>query len=236
MNAVGHKPEEKTAIARTVPPLEGGDHLTRAEFERRYSARPDIKKAELIEGVVYMASPVHAAHGESHGDVLTWLGLYKAMTPGIRLADNASTRLDIDNEVQPDVCAWIDESAGGQLRVTEEGFLEGVPEFIVEIAASSASYDLHDKLDVYRRNGVQEYLVLQVYEQETSWYRWQEGKYEPLPLDDEGIIRSQVFPGLYFRPSLFWNGDLAGLLAVLQQGLDSREHQAFVARLKEESS
>lgn len=214
------------------PPLNSGDRLSRAEFERRYSARPDIKKAELIEGVVYVASPVYPQHGEPHSDIIGWLSVYRAATPGIRVSDNTSLRLDVDNEPQPDVCVWIDDPTGEALRAPRDSFLEITPDLIVEVAASSASYDLYDKMNVYRRNGVQEYLVLLVYERETRWYEWQAGEYQLLEPDEDGILRSRVLPGLWLHPERFWEGDLAGVLAVLQQGLASPEHEAFVKTLQ----
>jgi Uma2 family endonuclease len=135
-----------------IPPLENGDHLSRAEFERRYSAYPDMKKAELIEGVVYVPSPVSLEHAEPHSRIITLLGTYLGVTPGTHLADNVTIRLDLDNEAQPDASLWLDEEVGGKARATEEGYLSGSPELIVEVAASSAAYDLHEKQRVYRRN------------------------------------------------------------------------------------
>src|SRR3954471_14731961 len=86
-----------------VPELENGDRLTRSEFERRYESMMDLKKAELIEGIVYMPSPVrHGRHGHPHNHVSTWLGVYEAGTPGVEAGDNATIRLDLDNEPQPD--------------------------------------------------------------------------------------------------------------------------------------
>lgn len=217
---------------RSLPPLHNGDHLTRAEFERRYAAYPHVKKAELIEGVVHMPSPVSVNHGKAHANAIAWLGLYRANTPGLHLADNATIRLDLENEVQPDAVLYIASERGGQL-VVEDDFLSGAPELVVEIAASSAAYDLHEKLRVYRRNGVQEYLVLLAHEQETRWFQLVEGAYKLLQPGEEGVLRSQVFPGLHFQSDLFWADELAELLQVLQQGLDTTEHEAFVARLKE---
>lgn len=148
-------------LAPVAPPLlENGDHLSRCEFERRYLARPDIKKAELIERMVYIPSPVRAkSHAEPHARILTWLGVYCASTPQVQLGDNATVRLDLDNEPQPDALLRLQATAGGRSSVSEDDYVEGAPELIVEVASSSASYDLHDKLQVYRRNGVQEYIV-----------------------------------------------------------------------------
>jgi len=221
-----------SASAQSSPPLNSGDRLSRAEFHRRYLAQPEIKKAELIEGVVYVASPVRIKqHSQPHSYVVGWLMVYCAATPGIRMADNGTLKLDVDNEPQPDVSVWIDEKLGGQARIGSDDYLEGAPELIVEVAASSAAYDLHDKRNAYRRSGVQEYLVLLPYEQQIVWYTWQEGEYHELVADAEGILRSLVFPGLWFNPARFWAADLAGLLVVLQQGLASPEHVAFTERL-----
>jgi len=217
------------------PPLHAGDRLTRAEFERRYQSHPEIKKAELVEGVVYMPSPVRfEKHSDPHFNIITWLGTYRAATPGIRGGDNATVRLDFENEVQPDALLRLESRHGGQSLVTRDDYLEGPPELVVEIAASSASYDLHDKRRVYARNGVQEYLVVQMYEQRVDWFVLREGVYETLTPAEDGVLRSQAFPGLWLQPAAFWSGDLAGMLAVLQEGLASPEHAAFVQRLQSE--
>ena len=111
-----------SASTAAPPMLESGDHLTRGEFHRRYCARPDPKKAELVEGVVYVASPVRFdLHAAPHASIITWLGAYRARTPGLLLGDNATVMLDSDNEVQPDACLWR-EAPGGP-RLTEDHYI-----------------------------------------------------------------------------------------------------------------
>lgn len=220
--------------SRGEPPLNAGDRLSRVEFERRYQAHPEINKAELIEGVVHMPSPVHfALHSQPHVDIVGWLALYRAATPGVVGGDNATVRLDYENVVQPDALLRLEPALGGRSRVTEDDYLAGPPELVVEIAASSASYDMHDKRRVYGRNGVQEYLVAQAYEQRVDWFVLREGVYETLQPDAEGVLRSEVFPGLWLPADALWVSDLATMLAVLQQGLASPEHAAYVAALRE---
>ena len=230
------RPAQQPRPAQPVgpPPLEFGDRLSRAEFQRRYHAHPEIKKAELIEGVVYMSSsPVcHDKHSQPHSWMIVWLGNYMVATPGADVGDNATVRLGFESEVQPDALLRLNPSLGGRSRLTRDGYLEGPPELIVEIAASSAAYDLHTKRRVYGRNGVQEYLVVQMYERRIDWFILRKGIYETLTPDESGILRSQVFPGLWLQPSAFWAGDLATMLAVLQQGLTSPEHAASVGRLQ----
>lgn len=214
-----------------VPPLENGDRLTRHEFERRYHAMPYLKKAELIEGVVYVASPLRfESHGKPHFQIITWLGVYSAATPGVDGGDNATIRLDLDNEPQPDALLRIES---GQSRISDDDYVEGAPELIVEVAATSASYDLHDKLRVYRRNRVQEYLVWQIYDNRLNWFRLREGDYVTLEPDAAGVVRSEVFPGLWLAVTAMLDGDLAGVLATLQQGLNTPEHADFVQCLSE---
>jgi Uma2 family endonuclease len=215
-----------------IPPLESGDRLTRHEFERRYQAMPQIKKAELIEGVVYIASAVRAkSHGQPHGYIMGWLAAYITATPGVDLLDNTTVRLDEDNEPQPDAMLRID--VGGQSRISDDDYVEGAPELIVEIAASSASYDLHDKLKVYRRNRVQEYLVWRVYNQKFDWFRLNQGEYILVEPNADGVICSQFFPGLWLAVSALLEGNLVEVIARLQDGLKTGEHQEFVRRLSE---
>jgi Uma2 family endonuclease len=217
-------------MAPPLPPLENGDRLTRTEFERRYEAMSRLKKAELIDGVVYVQSQVPYEHGRRSSDVAAWLGVYSVATPGTRGASNTTVRLDLDTEVQPDVLLRLEQ--GGRSRIDAEDYVEGAPELVVEVAASSASYDLHDKLRVYRRSGVQEYLVWRVLDQAVDWLALHEGTYRPLGADAEGIVRSSAFPGLWLAVPTLLAGDLAAVLTTLQVGLASPEHAAFLARLR----
>ena len=226
-------PQHPQSVPIARPVLEPGDHLTRFEFERRYLARPDIKKAELIEGVVYMPSPVRAkSHGQPHAQIIGWLASYCAATPGIEFYDNVTVRLDLDNEPQPDALLRIEPSVGGHSHISEDDYIEGAPELIVEIAASSASYDLHEKLRAYRRNGVQEYIVWRVQDKHIDWFRLVNDEYVPQKPDDSGLIYSHVFPGLRVAVPALLDGDLAKVLAELQKGFGTTEHATFIARVR----
>ncbi|MFK0732460.1 MAG: Uma2 family endonuclease [Gloeotrichia echinulata GP01] len=215
-----------------IPPLESGDRLTRYEFERRYHAMPDTKKVELIEGVVYVASPLRFnSHGKPHANLIGWLWNYKIATPGVELGDNSTVRLDLDNEPQPDVVLLIDELLGGQARISSDDYIEGAPELIAEVAASSAANDLYDKKKVYRRNGVKEYIIWQSLDNKLDWFSLQNGEYVSLEPDAEGVIKSRVFPGLWLDVQALRTGEMTQVLAVLQNGLNSQEHQGFVQQL-----
>jgi len=220
--------------ASAIPPLESGDRLTRAEFERRYEATPEKFKAELIEGVVYVASPVRIFHGRPHAALMAWLTPYWIATPGVDIADNTTTRLDLDNEPQPDALLRI--GVGGTSQISEDGYIEGAPELVAEIATSSASIDLGTKKNAYRRNGVREYLVWQRFENQFSWFSLQREEYVLIEPDTDGIIRSSVFPGLWLAVPALLEGAMIEVLNVLQAGLASAEHQAFVQELGERSS
>jgi Uma2 family endonuclease len=229
----GAKPrsDQHTSATPALPPLENGDRLSRAEFERRYEAMPDVKKAELIEGVVYVPSPVRASqHGMPTSDIEVWLGIYRVHTPGTCSAGNSTVRLDLDNEPQPDVMLFREH--GGRSSIDADGYVEGAPELVVEVAASSASYDLHDKLRAYRRNGVQEYVVWRVLDRALDWFVLREGTYARLEPDEAGVIRSEVFPGLWLLVPALLSGDMPAVLATLQQGLASPAHADFVASIQ----
>ena len=232
--APGTVPPPRASVPRT-PALENGDRLTRCEFERRYALRPDLKKAQLIEGIVYMPSPVSVAHAEPHAMIQAALLVYAASTPGVHGYDNATLRLDLDNEPQPDVLLRLAPEAGGRSRVSEDGYLEGAPELVVEVATSSVSIDLHDKLRAYRRNGVQEYVVWRTQEQRIDWFELADGDYRPLPADEAGAVRSHVFPGLRLTVPALLKGDSAATLRELQVGIDTDEHRRFATRLAEPS-
>jgi Uma2 family endonuclease len=221
-----------TQKGTAIPILENGDRLTRQEFERRYEAMPHVKKAELIEGVVYVPAALrYRRHGKPHSNIMLWLGTYEAATPGVETADNTTVRLDLDNEPQPDALLRIGEAYGGQSSISEDDYVEGAPELIVEIAASTASYDSHDKLRVYRRSGVQEYLVWRVVDRAIDWFYLQAGEYVLLTPDSAGVIQSRIFPGLDLHVEALLAGHLSQVIDVLQQGIVSDRHQNFVSQL-----
>lgn len=219
-------------VAEEFPELCAGDRLTRAEFERRYSAMLHVKKAELIEGVVYMPSPVsQKKHSRPQMLVLGLFANYMAATPGTDAGVNATVRLDLANEPQPDAMLLILPECGGQSR-DDGDYIGGAPELVAEVAASTASYDLHDKLRSYQRNAVREYIVWRVRDKSIDWFVLRDERFEKLPPDADGFLKSETFPGLWLDASAMIAGDLARALAVLQQGLVSTAHDAFVARLE----
>ena len=216
-----------------IPPLENGANLTVVEFERRYSAMPHIKKAELINGVVFMPSPVSLDHSGPDSDASIWLGIYRVNTPGTESAGNSTIKLhEGENQLQPDDYLRILPEFGGQSGNTVDRYVDGAPELIVEIAVTSAAIDLHQKLDAYQENGVKEYIVWRVWEQAIDWFILRGGRYDRLAPDANGIYRSEVFPGLWLDSAGMIRRDLATVLRVLQQGLASPEHVAFVGQMQ----
>ena len=224
---------EPPVLLPVVPPLEPGDHLTRAEFERRYDATPGLKKAELIEGVVHMPPSVRfEQHAQPHALILLWLGIYSAYTPFTKVGDNGSVRLDGDNMPQPDAAMIIASNKGGQARLSEDDYVEGAPELIVEVAASTASLDLNTKFRVYRRNNVREYIVWRIIENSVDWFALEDGEYRRLVADADGFIRSRIFPGLWLDPKALSSLDSIRVLQVVGLGMADPSHAAFVAKLQ----
>jgi len=178
---------ELPSIRTDTTLLQPGDRLTRTEFERRYHAMPDCKKAELIEGIVYMPSPASLRHGQPHARLMTWIGNYVSMTPGTDYADNPTNRLDTINEPQPDVALFIDPARGGQTRVSEDGYLTGPIEFIAEVSVSSVSLDRGPKLRTYELHGVREYLIWRVDDDLLEWYVLRDDGFELQPIPADGV-------------------------------------------------
>jgi len=225
-------PTEPVDGTPLIPPLQEGDRLTRDEFERRYDAMPHLKKAELIEGVVHVPSPVRQRrHSAPHSSLVGWLFLYRARTPGVELGDNPSVRLDLGNMPQPDAVLFVQPESRGQVKIDADDYINGAPDLVAEVSASSESYDLHEKLQAYQRNGVREYLVWRVLKRQVDWFVLHEGGYERLAPAEDGTLRSTVFPGLWLDPTALMRDDFDTLLDVLQRGLDSPEHAGFAARL-----
>jgi len=215
-----------------IPPLKEGDRLTRDEFERRYNAMPDLKKAELLEGVVYLPFPVRfEGHGSQHSNVDTWLGVYAAYTPGVEVGNNSSIRLDLESEPQPDVVMLIQQSCGGNAQLSTDGYLELAPELVAEISGSTLNIDTKVKFRIYQRNKVREYLVWRVEHQAIDWFVLRGDTYQLLAPSPAGQYRSENFPGLWLDIAAMLRKDMARVLQVLQEGIASPEHAKFVERL-----
>ena len=204
-----------TTTVRADTVLESGDRLTRAEFHRRYCAHPEIKKAELILGVVYVGSPVRAkGHGQEHVIMSTWIGSYALARSGLEFADNATVFLLDDTEPQPDVCLFR-TGPGATAHLTDEGYIEGTPDLAIEVAASSASYDLHDKKEAYRRARIPEYLVWRTLDRAFHWFRLTGEEYLEVLPDARGLIESTTFPELRHNIRRLLAGDYASAIAGL---------------------
>ena len=212
-----------------APSLTAGDKMSREEFIRVWERLPGIKKAELIGGIVYMPSPLSVEHGDIDFDATTWLGLYKAATPGCAGGSNTTSYI-LEDCPQPDVNLRIVPECGGKSRVKKR-YLHGSPEMLTEISYSSKSIDLGPKRDLYEKARVQEYLVIVVRKKQIRWHRLVQGKYRRMLPDADGIYRSQVFPGLWLDSKAFFAGDMAKVLATLNEGIASDEHQQFVEEL-----
>jgi Uma2 family endonuclease len=215
----------------TLPPLEPGDCLDQPTFHARYEAMPLGTRAELIGGIVFMPSPLKPRHGRMHMHVNGWLWDYERATPGVETYDKTTAILGPESEPQPDTYLIIAPANGGQMRENADEYLEGAPEFIAEVASSSESIDLHRKKDDYERAGVKEYLVVALRQRRIYWFASRGGRFEEFAPAADGILRSEVFPGLWLDPVALLALDGGRMDAVLRQGLATPEHAAFVAKL-----
>ncbi|MFN0068421.1 MAG: Uma2 family endonuclease [Limisphaerales bacterium] len=208
--------------------LESGMNLEVEEFLRRYDALPEVKKAELIEGVVFMGSPVRIEeHAEPDSLLQGWLVTYSASTPGLQVAGNATIRLGPRNAPQPDALLRIRPEYGGQSANSDDGYVLGAPELVAEISASTRALDLHGKKATYELLGVREYLVWSVDDAEVLWFHRHDGAFARLAPETDGVVKSLVFPGLWLDVPALLRGDTAAVLVRLQAGLATAEHRAF---------
>jgi hypothetical protein len=225
-----------TGFIATIPRLENGDHLSLEEFEVRYEAMPEFAKAELIEEVVYLFPRTkYQEHSVPHGRFTFFLTHYTVGNVAISSGVRASIRVDSRNELQPDCLMLIRPDWGGQARISADDFLIAAPELIAEICPSSVSIELHHKLQVYQRAGVREYIVWRAQDQEIDWFVLRGERFELLQPGPDGIIKSEVFPGLWLDRAAMLADDIHRVLDVLKTGLASAEHQAFVVQLKEKA-
>jgi Uma2 family endonuclease len=224
------QPSTEHTTRAKLPRLEPGDHLDQKTFHERYEAMPPGTRAELIGGIVFMPSPLLRPHGRTQKLLVRWIDEYEEATAGTEAFDNASTILDADAEPQPDVCLLITSPTHGQTR-DEDDYIVGAPEFVAEVASSSEAIDLHRKRADYERTGVREYLVVALRQQRVYWFVRRDKHFEELPPGDDGILRSEAFPGLWLDPAAVLRVDRRRVLEMLRQGLAAPEHAAFVARL-----
>lgn len=215
-----------------LPPLEQGEHLDRETFHARYHAMPSGVRADLIEGAVHLPSPVVPPHSRNHTAVLAWLTHYAEATAGAEAFADVTTVLGPNTEVQPDALLTICEGPRRKVEIDDERGVIGTPELVVEIASSTSSFDLHQKHYLYERSEVAEYLVVLVRERAVCWFVHRgDGFQEPTPGED-GLLRSEVFPGLWLDPEALLRLDTRAVKTVLDLGLASPEHAEFLRQLQ----
>ena len=200
-------------------PLQPGDRLDHQTFMARYAAMGDSVWAERIAGRVRLMSPLRAVqHGNPHALLALWLGFYAAQFDGLTVSDNATVILDADNDVQPDLCLYRQE---GRVRTNELGYLVGPPELIIEVAGSSADYDLHQKKDLYLQTGVVEYLVYKTPRQTIHWWSRQSNQWITVRPDADRVWDSRLFSGLALDEVGLQTDSGKRILRTLQKGIAS---------------
>jgi Uma2 family endonuclease len=215
-----------------LPLLEAGDNLDQPTFHRRYEAMSNVR-AELVQGIVYMPAAAAPRHGRVHGLVATWVCLYESETAGMESYVDTTAILGPNSEPQPDAFLIIPPEKGGQMKWSREfpEYLEGAPEFVAEVANSSEAYDLHQKRADYERQGVREYLVVALRQKRVYWFASREGAFRELAPDEDGLLKSTAFPGLWLDPDAIVKGNVKRVIDVLHLGLATPAHAAFAEEL-----
>jgi Uma2 family endonuclease len=214
------------------PLLKNGERLDQKSFHRRYQAMPPGFKAELVGGVVVVASPVRSPHGQYHGLVIEWLGRFSTATPGVLVHVDATTVLDELGEPQPDAALSLEAECGGRSTIDEDEYIVGPPELVFEVSHSSQTIDLHQKLRDYERAGVLEYVVVAIQDQAVYWFALADDAFQEQTPAEDGLLRSLTFPGLWLDAAALLQLNRRGVQQALERGLASQEHAAFVQRLE----
>jgi len=194
----------------TAPDLFTGMRMEREEFMRRWEALPDLKNAELVEGIVFVSSPVGWDHGSLDSHMIFWLKSYAAHVAGIEVANNTTCYL-LESAPQPDALLRF-------VITAEHGkYATSPPELIVEVCESSYSHDLGPKRALYQRAGVREYITVETLARRLRWRHLEDGSYVDLKPGEDGVLRSRIFQGLWLDPQHVWALDASGMLALLEQ-------------------
>jgi Uma2 family endonuclease len=220
---------QPTAKPTEILELENGDHMSQPEFHRIYSQMPERFRAELIGGIVYVASPLKVRHGTNHSDLNGLFWLYSGQTPGVECSDSTTVILGARDEPQPDLYLRILPEYGGQSTTTVDDYVAGAPELVAEVAQSSRAIDLHTKRDKYARHGVLEYLVLDLRDNRLCWFDLRTG--QELAADADGVCRIRTFPGLWIHREALLARDFRRLTETLNAGIAAPEHADFVRKL-----
>ena len=221
-----------TPDRRTTPPLVEGQRLDRPTFHARYEAMPPGTRAELIEGVVSMPSPLGFDHSTPVIRILGWLDYFEEHTEGVQALENATVFLSDRSEPQPDALLRVLPGSGGRTKDTGT-YVDGAPELVVEVSRSTKYVDLGPKLNMYERAGVLEYIVRTVEPDEVIWHVLENGRFEVVRPDPDGLYRSRTFPGLWLDPVALLAGNRAAVRRTIDLGFATAGYAAFVARLAE---
>ena len=232
MPSVHHVTKPPAAPARFVPPFENGDCMDQKAFHALYEKTPHGFKAELIGGVVHMASPVSKPHGRTHRRLCRWLDGYVDETPGVEGYDNTTNIQGEKSEPQPDLTLIVEPEYGGLTGEDSKGCIVGPAELVIEIAHSSVSIDRHAKFRDYERVGVREYMIVITKSERIEWYGRGKKGFESISPEGDGTVRSRVFPGLWLDPAGIFARSSKRLLAVLNEGLATEELAKFAAKLQ----
>ncbi len=216
--------------SKPIPPLEPGDHTDQPTFHERYKQSPDDFRAELVEGIVFMPSPLGNDPSRYPSRIVAWLGQYVAATPGTDFKDNPTVILRSHSEPQPDAVLVVEPDRGGRTGISEDGFVTGPPELVIEVATSTEAYDLYEKRRDYERAGVAEHIVVAAREPRVQYFLLENGRFREEAATD-GVFRSRAFPGLWLDETALLRLDMNTLLRTLRQGLDTSAHSTFVDQL-----
>ena len=177
-----------------------------ATVEDFYALVPDRQKADLLDGVIYVASP-DTYHGDQYTNFLARLlaGFCEARDLGKVFGSRFAFRLSPHRCPEPDVAVVL----ASRLHLVDDHGMTGGPDVAVEVVSrDSRTRDYRDKRRIYEESGVSEYWLVDPIKGRADFLVLEAGKYQSAVLDDGSIFRSRVLPGFFLDGRWLFGEDL----------------------------
>jgi len=198
------------APASPSPPL-------RMTYEEFLAWADEDTDAEWVDGEVVWMSPISGEH-QRMGRFL--LRLFSEFLDERDLGELRYERFQMKTAPdlpgrEPDILFV----ANAHLSRLKETYLEGPGDLVVEIVSpESRERDTEEKFREYEQGGVPEYWIIDLELKQAEFYQLgEDAAYHRMPIDDDGLFRSEVLPGLWLRVDWLWQDPLPRVRAIRKE-------------------
>jgi len=178
-----------------VPPSPLSPDSDLVTVEEFYCLVPDGQKADLIDGVIYMASP-DTRRSDRLGGFIKFLMQGYAAVQGLGEVYGSRFAFELSQFRAPEPDAAFVRTE--RLHLVSERRMVGGPDIAVEIVSrESRQRDYGEKKQLYADAGVSEYWIIDPLQRRVEFHRLHAGRYEPVPLEQNRIFRSAMLEGFW---------------------------------------